>query len=114
MLRFVKSGEENLYYMNATVISKAKVLNAMTNIDFGLKEERRNRTVITTILVTITLGMTKINKCKQSVSTRNSRATNWKYTERDMNVSITVVNGLLWEMSTSSQGIIKSCKLVRR
>ena len=38
LLRFEKSGEEkNLYYMDTTVISKAQVLNALTDVDF--KEE---------------------------------------------------------------------------
>ena len=33
LLRFVKSGEENLYYMDATVVSKAQQTNVMTRID---------------------------------------------------------------------------------
>ena len=38
LLRFKKSGEEkNLYYMDATVVSKAQVLNVLTDVDF--KEE---------------------------------------------------------------------------
>jgi len=38
LLRFEKSGEEkNLYYMDATVVSKAQVLNVLTDVDF--KEE---------------------------------------------------------------------------
>jgi len=38
LLCFEKSGEEkNLYYMDATVVSKAQVLNLLTDVDF--KEE---------------------------------------------------------------------------
>ena len=40
MLRFEKSDEEkNLYYMDATVVSKAQVVNVLTDVDF--KEENK-------------------------------------------------------------------------
>jgi hypothetical protein len=39
LLRFVKSGEENLYYMDATVVSKAQQTNVMTKVDFVFEED---------------------------------------------------------------------------
>ena len=39
LLRFVKSGEDNLYYMDATVASKAQEMNVMTKVYFVFEEE---------------------------------------------------------------------------